>query len=78
MAMAIVILSNEGGKDKALIVAASREDAKAVAGIARKCTGSRYLGIDNPKAIECAAEAWDMMGRKWQEAHREAEKGTGV
>ena len=39
MATAIMILSNEGGKDSAVIVAASREDAKAVAGIAKKPPG---------------------------------------
>lgn len=73
MATAIMILSNDSGRDGALIIAASKEDARAVAGIVKRCTGSRYLGIDNPQAIQAAAEAWDIIGRVWEEAHKPAE-----
>ncbi len=59
MATAIMILTNDDGQDKALIVAASKDEARAVAGIAKRCTGSRYLGADNPKATECLADAWE-------------------
>lgn len=72
MATAIMILSNEGGKETAAIVAASRDEAKAVAGIAKRCKGSRYLEIDNPMAIQTTAEAWDIIGKAWEEAHKPA------
>lgn len=72
MAMAIVILSNEGGKDRALIVSASREEARAVAGIARRCTGSRYLGIETKEALSSISDAVALMGGKWEKAHRSA------
>ena len=44
MAMAIMILSNEGGKDAAVIVAASKEEAREVAGIAKRCAGAKFFG----------------------------------
>lgn len=57
MAMAIMILSNEGGRDVATIVAASRDEAKAVAGIAKRTTGARYVG----------AETMAAMGKRWED-----------
>lgn len=73
MATAIMILSNDGGQDRALIISASKDDARAVAGIAKRCTGSRYLGIDNPQALQATADAWGVIGRAWEEAHKPAE-----
>lgn len=58
MAIAIAVLSNDGGKDKALIIAASRKDAQEVAGIAKRLTGSKYMGIDNPQAALALSDAW--------------------
>ena len=65
MAMAIMILSNDSGKDTATIVAASREDAKAVAGIAKRTTGAKYLGVETLAARKLIDEAVLTMGEKW-------------
>lgn len=64
-----MILSNEGGKDSAVIVAASREDAKEVAGIAKKATGAKYLGAETEEALRLTGDALAEMGRKWEREH---------
>ena len=76
MAMAIMILSNEGGKDAAVIVAASKEEAREVAGIAKRCAGAKFLGAETEEALRLAGDALADMGHKWEEAHKN-ETGCG-
>lgn len=72
MAIAIMILSNEGGKDAATIVAASKEEAREVAGIAKRCNGARYLGAETEEALRLTGDTLADMGRRWEEEHKTA------
>ncbi len=76
MAMAIMILSNEGGRDVATIVAASRDEAKAVAGIAKRATGAKYLGVETMAARKLIDEAILSMGEKWAMDYVEPQKAV--
>ena len=72
MAIAIMILSNEGGKDAATIVAASKDEAREVAGIAKRCNGARYLGAETEEALRLTGDTLADMGRRWEEEHKTA------
>lgn len=72
MAIAIMILSDEGGRNSATIVAASKADAKAVAGIAKRCSGARYLGAETEEALRLTGDTLADMGRRWEEEHKTA------
>lgn len=74
MAIAIMILSNEGGKDTATIVAASRADAREVAGIAKRCNGARYLGAETEEALKLTGDTLAEMGRKWEKANSDVKQ----
>ena len=67
MAMAIMILSNEGGKETATIVAASKGDAKEVAGIAKRATGARYVGAETMAGVVLVSETMAAMGKRWED-----------
>ena len=67
MAMAIMILSNEGGKDAAVIVAASKEEAREVAGIAKRATGARYVGAETMAGVVLVSETMAAMGKRWED-----------
>lgn len=67
MAMAIMILSNETGKDTATIVAASQEDAKEVAGIAKRATGAKYVGAETMAGGMLVSETMAALGKRWED-----------
>ena len=67
MAMAIVILSNEGGRDVATIVAASRDEARAVAGIAKRATGAKYVGAETMAGVRLVSDVMAAMGKRWED-----------
>lgn len=67
MAMAIMILSNEGGRDVATIVAASKGDAKEVAGIAKRVTGAKYVGAESMAATLLVGDTLAAMGKRWED-----------
>lgn len=66
MATAIMILSNEGGKDGVITIAANKKAAREVVGIAKKAKGSRFVPIDSMAATGLLAEAFAVIDRDWK------------
>ena len=75
MATAIMILSNEGGKEGVITIAASKEAAREVVGIAKRATGSRYVGIETMAAAPLLSEAFGTISRDWETMRRGEPKG---
>lgn len=68
MATAIVIVSNEGGVERAVTIAATKEAARQVAGICKRIKGSRFVGADTMAAPRLLADAYGVMGEEWEKA----------
>ena len=58
MAVGIMILSNENGKETATMITATKENAKSL-GETFSLPAYRYMGADNPKSIEWISRAWE-------------------
>lgn len=65
MATAIMILSNEGGREAVTTIAASKEAAREVVGIAKRATGTRFLSVSSMAAPIILSEAYKVMGEQW-------------
>lgn len=66
MATAIMILTNDGGRDAVTTIAASREEAREVVGIAKRATGSKFLSPASMAAPVLMAEAWETVAKAWE------------
>ena len=66
MATAIMILTNDGGRDAVTTIAASREEAREVVGIAKRATGSKFLSPASMAAPVLMAEAWEAVAKAWE------------
>ena len=66
MATAIMILTNDGGRDAVTTIAASREEAREVVGIAKRATGSKFLPPSSMAAPILMSEAWDAVAKAWE------------
>lgn len=65
MAVGVLIISNEGGKKTAAMVAANAEQAKEL-GEVFSLPAYKYLGISTEQAIKYVSRAWDVMGNEWE------------
>ncbi len=74
MALAVMIVSNEGGKDSVTTIAASREEAKEAAGVLARSPTRKTYGIETVTALKYICRAWQVMGEKW--GCNERGKGT--
>lgn len=66
MATAIMILTNDGGRDAVTTIAASKEAAREVVGIAKRATGSKFLPPSSMAAPILMSEAWDAVAKAWE------------
>lgn len=66
MATAVIIVTNEGGRESVATIAASKEAARQVVGIAKRATGSRYVGVETMAALPLLAEALETMSKDWE------------
>ena len=66
MAVGVLILSNEGGKKTAAMVAANAEQAKEL-GETFSLPAYKYMGISTEQAIKYVSRAWDVMGNTWEQ-----------
>ena len=82
MAIAIMILSNEGGKEAVTTIAPSKEAAREVVGIAKRATGTKFLSVSSMAAPIMLSEAYKAMGDQWERDFRGrgdgAEQGEGA
>lgn len=81
MSTAIIIVSNEGGKERAVTIAASKEGARQVVGICKRMTGSRFIGVETMAALPVLSEAWGQLSYEWEAAYRGgngADKGAAA
>lgn len=65
MALAVLIVSTEGGVNSLTTISASEQEA-AEALIAVKGKG-KFLGIQTENAVKFMARAWQVMGQHWEE-----------
>ena len=65
MATAIMILTNEGGRERVTTIAASKEAAREVVGIAKRATGSKFVGVESMAALPLLSEAWAAIDGDW-------------
>jgi hypothetical protein len=70
MAIAIMILSNEGGRDAVTTIAPSKEAAREVVGIAKRATGTKFLSVSSMAAPIMLSEAYKVMGEQWEQGYR--------
>lgn len=68
MAVGIMILSNEGGKQVATMVAANPAEAKEL-GETFPLPAYRYMSIAEPKSTEWLSRAWGRMSGTWEEGN---------
>lgn len=66
MAIAILIVSNEGGKESVTTIAASESEAREAVGVLERGAGSRFFGVDTEAATAYTARAWEVMGQHWE------------
>lgn len=66
MATAIMILSNEGGSEGVITIAASKKAAKEVVRIAKRATGYKFVPIGSMAATGLLAEAFTAIGEEWE------------
>lgn len=66
MATAIMILSNEGGKEGVITIAASKSAAKEVVRIAKRAKGSKYVGIETMATMPLLSEALKVINDEWE------------
>jgi predicted transcriptional regulator YdeE len=66
MAVGVLIISNEGGKKTAAMVAASVEQAKEL-GETFSLPAYKYMSISTEQAIKYVSRAWDVMGDAWEQ-----------
>lgn len=66
MSAAIILVTNENGKEAAVTIAANKEEARAVAGICKRLTGARFVGIDTMAASMLLCEAYGEISKAWE------------
>jgi hypothetical protein len=67
MAIAVMIVSTEGGRQTVTTIAASEEEAREAA-TALETARPRFLGIDSEAATKYTARAWEVIGQHWEES----------
>ena len=71
MAIAVMILSDEGGRDTVTTIAASREEAEKAGEVLSRSPARKTLGIETEQAIKFIGRAWDVIGKRWEQEHAE-------
>lgn len=66
MATAIILVSNMGGKDSAITIAASKKAAAEVAGICKRIKGAKYVGVETMAATALLCEAFKVISQDWE------------
>ena len=66
MATAIIIVTDEGGKEAATTIAASRKEAGKVVRICKRMKGSKFVPIESMAATGLIAEAFGTIEKDWQ------------
>ena len=66
MAIALLIVSNEGGQNSVTTIAANEKEAIEAVKVLASNTGSKFLGIETEGASKYIARAWDVMGQHWE------------
>lgn len=66
MATAILIVSDEGGREAVATIAANKAAARKVIGIAKKAKGSRFVPIESMAATGLLAEAFGTIEADWK------------
>ena len=61
MALALLILSNEGGRDTITTIAANEQEANEAMGVLTRTTDSKFLAYSNPKAMDYVSRAWKVL-----------------
>lgn len=69
MSIAVMILSNERGRDYVGIVSESEDAARDAVKVLERGAQSRFLGIESEQAIKCLCRAWEVMGDRWMKKH---------
>ena len=69
MAIALMIVSNEGGKESVTTIAASEQEAREAVGVLERGAGSRFLGVETENASKFIARAWEVMDKHWAAAN---------
>lgn len=70
MAIAVMILSTEGGRNTVTTVAASASEAVEAEKVLGCCPERKHFGIETEQAIKYFARAWDVIGQKWEQEHK--------
>ena len=64
MALAMLIVSTEGGQKTCAVISASKQEAaEALTAVKSEPT---FIGIDSEKAIKYMARAWQVAGEHWE------------
>lgn len=69
MSIAVMILSNERGRDYVRVVSNSEDAARDAVNVLERGPQSQFLGIESEQAIKCLFRAWKVMGDRWMQEH---------
>lgn len=71
MALAILILSTEGGRNSATMIGAGQQEAVAALDAVHAPSVYKFLDVGNPAAVRYVARAFDVLGEKVERRKRE-------
>ncbi|WP_029540427.1 hypothetical protein [Selenomonas sp. AB3002] len=70
MAISVVILSSEKGRNTCTFIASSQEEADEAANVIDGEPKKKFLGVDTSEAAEYLGRAWQVMDEKWESGKR--------
>ena len=66
MAISVVILSSEKGRNTCTFIASSQEEADEAANVIDGEPKKKFIGVNTPEAAEYLGRAWQVMGDRWE------------